>query len=519
MVSTGPTQVGERPETYGETGRRIVPTAAVGGASIGALLRERREALGATLAEVEAATKIRQKYLSALEADEWQSLPGEVVGRGFLRNYAGYLGMEPTEIIERRRIAADPSLSSALAATSAGSALPPVRAVDYRPKDVDLREEPDTLEERPPLRLMPILLVVAALAVAGGLWWGFSRMGDNALDDIAAAGSGLTDRVGAFFASDDPTATPAMAVLAGGANRAGAESTSVFDSGTVLAEGGDNALGTGSADSTPAGALSAPAVDATPTTEPTPTPVPPTPTPEPPTATPTPAFQSVAVVTQANLRSVPSLDGTIAGGVEPGVLVNIIGISADQQWYRLDNGNWIFAQLVAAPPVAPPMADPNVPVAAPVALPADPAADPNADPNAAPTAEGDAVVELLLPTPTPLPAEPPTPEPAAPPVASSACADPRSLISSPGAGQSISGRVAIEGTARHEAFASYKVEAGPAGAALNFIASGNSPIDGGVLGSLDSATLPNGPAVIRLTVIDQTGNYPPPCEITVTVAN
>jgi transcriptional regulator with XRE-family HTH domain len=197
----------------------------VGGASIGALLRERREALGATLAEVEAATKIRQKYLSALEADEWQSLPGEVVGRGFLRNYAGYLGIEPTEIIERRRIAADPTLSSALAATSAGSTLPPVRAVDYRPKDVDLREEPDTLEERPPLRLMPILLVVAALAVVGGLWWGFTRMGDGALGNIAAAGSGLTDRVGAFFASDDPTATPAMAVLAGGASRAGAESS------------------------------------------------------------------------------------------------------------------------------------------------------------------------------------------------------------------------------------------------------------------------------------------------------
>ncbi|MGL4648651.1 MAG: helix-turn-helix domain-containing protein, partial [Caldilineaceae bacterium] len=207
MVSVSPTQTGGRPESI-ETGRRASPTAAPVGASIGAMLRERRVALGATLGEVEAATKIRQKYLSALEADEWQALPGEVVGRGFLRNYAGYLGLEATEIIERRRAVADPSLSGALASTSAGSSLPPVRAVDYRPKDVDLREEPDTLEERQPLRLGPILLVVAALAVMLGLWWGLSRFGGNALDTVAAAGSGLTDRVAGLFASNDATATP-----------------------------------------------------------------------------------------------------------------------------------------------------------------------------------------------------------------------------------------------------------------------------------------------------------------------
>ena len=66
------------------------------------MLRKRREAMGASLAEVEAATKIRQKYLAALEADEWSLLPGEVVGRGFLRNYASYLGLDSTELIERR---------------------------------------------------------------------------------------------------------------------------------------------------------------------------------------------------------------------------------------------------------------------------------------------------------------------------------------------------------------------------------------------------------------------------------
>ncbi|NJN83881.1 MAG: helix-turn-helix domain-containing protein [Caldilineaceae bacterium] len=47
------------------------------------MLRERREALGVSLAEAEVATRIRQKYLSALEADEWSLLPGENRGSWF----------------------------------------------------------------------------------------------------------------------------------------------------------------------------------------------------------------------------------------------------------------------------------------------------------------------------------------------------------------------------------------------------------------------------------------------------
>ena len=74
--------------------------------TIGTQLRERREALGATLAEIESATKIRQKYLSALESDEWLMLPGEVIGRGFLRNYALYLGLESNELAHVRWICA-----------------------------------------------------------------------------------------------------------------------------------------------------------------------------------------------------------------------------------------------------------------------------------------------------------------------------------------------------------------------------------------------------------------------------
>ena len=88
--------------------------------TIGVQLRERREALGATLAEIESATKIRQKYLAALESDEWQMLPGEVIGRGFLRNYSAYLGLESNELVERRRAITEPGVINILSNTSAG---------------------------------------------------------------------------------------------------------------------------------------------------------------------------------------------------------------------------------------------------------------------------------------------------------------------------------------------------------------------------------------------------------------
>ena len=206
----------------------------IAGASIGALLRERREALGASLAEVEAATKIRQKYLSALEGDEWQVLPGEVVGRGFLRNYASYLGLEPTEIIDRRRAVADPSLAGALAATSAGSELPPMREVDYRPKAVDLREEPESLEERQPPRVGPLLAVLGAIAVLVLFWWGLSNFGGAMLDSVTGAAGGIANAVGGIFSSD-PTATPDATQIALDESNRGAglpptaTSTSVFD--------------------------------------------------------------------------------------------------------------------------------------------------------------------------------------------------------------------------------------------------------------------------------------------------
>ena len=103
------------------------------------MLRERREAMGVTLAEVEVATRIRQKYLSALEAEEWHLLPGEVVGRGFLRNYADYLGLDPQEIMDRRRATTDSGMTQALSTTSAGAPCRQSAKLIIGPKRLNLK--------------------------------------------------------------------------------------------------------------------------------------------------------------------------------------------------------------------------------------------------------------------------------------------------------------------------------------------------------------------------------------------
>lgn len=61
---------------------------------IGSSLREARVRQGLEFAEIETGTKIRGKYLHALEDEHFDVLPGETYIKGFLRTYAEYLGLD-----------------------------------------------------------------------------------------------------------------------------------------------------------------------------------------------------------------------------------------------------------------------------------------------------------------------------------------------------------------------------------------------------------------------------------------
>jgi cytoskeletal protein RodZ len=68
---------------------------------LGELLLEARERKGVDLYRAERDTKIRVKYLAALERGDFKELPGQVYTKGFLRNYALYLGLDPEAVLEQ----------------------------------------------------------------------------------------------------------------------------------------------------------------------------------------------------------------------------------------------------------------------------------------------------------------------------------------------------------------------------------------------------------------------------------
>ena len=69
-------------------------------AEIGQTLRETRLRNRVDITEVEAGTKIRAKYLRALENEEWDLLPGPTFVKTFLRSYADYLGLDSRLLVE-----------------------------------------------------------------------------------------------------------------------------------------------------------------------------------------------------------------------------------------------------------------------------------------------------------------------------------------------------------------------------------------------------------------------------------
>jgi hypothetical protein len=119
------------------------------------------------------------------------------------------------------------------------------------------------------------------------------------------------------------------------------------------------------------------------------------------------------------------------------------------------------------------------------------------------------VAEFDTPTPTPVPA---------PIVESPICTDQRANLIRPGQNEVVSGEVNVIGTATHENFQFYKIEAN-SGAGWQYVGGNQAPVSNGVLATVNTTNLANGTWTWQLVVVDQTGNNIPPCQVTVTVQN
>ena len=111
---------------------------------------------GLDIADVEARTKIRAKYLRALENEEFSMLPGTTFVRTFLRTYAEQLGLDPHRLVDEYRQRYEPHDEPESASLGRPAAM----------RDRDRRRGPRRVGPGAVV-LLGVVLVVGILALLG----------------------------------------------------------------------------------------------------------------------------------------------------------------------------------------------------------------------------------------------------------------------------------------------------------------------------------------------------------------
>lgn len=146
---------------------------------LGSRLRIAREAKGLSLKDVEAVTRIRARYLEALETGNYGVMPGgEAQTRGFLRRYASFLGISPDDVIlwyeqeTRRELAETAPAAPKAAKAESGPAISPAPSVPSVPSASAAPRVPRTVSLQPVAGRgirAPWLLILVAVLILGGL--------------------------------------------------------------------------------------------------------------------------------------------------------------------------------------------------------------------------------------------------------------------------------------------------------------------------------------------------------------
>lgn len=142
--------------------------------TIGAALKQAREALGLTVQDVSLRTKIRGDYLRALENDAWEALPERTFTRAYLQRYAQELGLEPEPLLSRLDQALPPD-PAAVRGDAAGRN-------DMKRSDVSRGETGRRVEQAQSARPFPVLpLLLGVLLLGGGAaYWAVTRQENGA---------------------------------------------------------------------------------------------------------------------------------------------------------------------------------------------------------------------------------------------------------------------------------------------------------------------------------------------------
>jgi cytoskeleton protein RodZ len=146
---------------------------------IGSQLREARMRMRIDTGEVEVRTKIRAKYLRAMENEEWDLLPGDV--RSFLRTYADFLGLDSRALLDEfRRRYESPSDHEP----------PPIAPPSRERRERELRRQAGGGFRIPPWAIVLVVLVI----VAGVLWYVGTKNDNPNPSSSASAGHTTTTK-------------------------------------------------------------------------------------------------------------------------------------------------------------------------------------------------------------------------------------------------------------------------------------------------------------------------------------
>jgi len=145
-------------------------------ASFGEELRREREIRGISLKEISDATKISKRFLEAIENNDHRTLPAPVFTRGFVREYARYLGLSAEDMVSRYNFAA--ANDDRIEKPPQIPIHPPVPVRDISPKPPPKRGIPSAFAS---IDRNLVFLVLIAAALAAVAWWAIrnKRFGDS----------------------------------------------------------------------------------------------------------------------------------------------------------------------------------------------------------------------------------------------------------------------------------------------------------------------------------------------------
>lgn len=139
---------------------------------IGEILKQERTIKNITLEQVEEATKIRRKYLEAIENEQFEILPGEVYVKGFITAYLKYLGIkERADVVELMKPKAAPvDISEQIAAAEeahAAQAAHKLQRSGKKHKKQEVFEEPPLTKNTKMILLISIVAILALFVLQG----------------------------------------------------------------------------------------------------------------------------------------------------------------------------------------------------------------------------------------------------------------------------------------------------------------------------------------------------------------